>query len=295
MSTTAPKDLTPEEIDAVSKKMGGGDKVKRKPDDFPNVASVPHAVLAPVFDDTTNNLWTVEGSFSLIPFVFALTSTMTIYRNDSGELVIFNALRASEKIEQEILKLGPIAHVVKLGQFHGDADAYYVRAPQFQNGGKAPKLWTLPGGSVAEGTTADEILSDTNLPIPGARLYNLKGHMFPEGLMTVPSAKNGPVLIACDALIHVTQMSAISYGGRLLFYLMGWNMQSAENVPKPAPLWCQRTVEALGADCVKGWYKDIAAMEWKGFVGAHGGSARNCNDHGAMMKEVEAQLAKIGE
>ena len=289
-ASAAKKIMSPEDIEALSKKMGGGDKVKRKADDYPVANSVPNAKLTPLFEnDDKNHVWTVRGSFSLIPYVFSLTSTMTIYRSESNnnELTIFNAFRCVESLEQEILALGKIAHVVKLGQFHGDADAYYVNAPQF---GK-PKLWTLAGGSVAEGTAADEILSPTNLPVAGAKIYNLQGHPFPEGMMTVPcNVGGGPLLIACDSLIHIPDLSIVSYMGRFIFYLMGFSMQTAPNVPKPAPLWCKQSVGAVGVDCVRGWYKDIAAMEWTSCVGAHGSPATNC-DHTAMLDAVEEQMA----
>jgi len=285
----AAKELSPEELEELRKKMGGADKVKRKPDDFPKPASIHNAKLVPLFEeDDKNNVWTVRGSFPVIPYVFSLTSTMTIHRCEkTGQLTVFNAFRCSENLEKEILELGPIANVVKLGQFHGDADAYYTRAPQFDN----PKLWTLPGGSVAEGTSADEILSETNLPMDGAKLYHMKEHPFPEGLVTVPCAcaSGGPLLVATDSLIHIPDLSIVQYVGRFIFYLMGWNMQSEENVPKPAPMWCQMTVQAVGADCVRRWYQEIAAMEWNSFVGSHGVPAKNVN-HDAMRQGVLEQI-----
>ena len=75
----ATKVWTSEEVDALSKQMGGGDKVKRKPDDFPKASSVWRAKLQPLFpDDDKNNVWTVRGSFKIIPLLFDVTSTMTI-------------------------------------------------------------------------------------------------------------------------------------------------------------------------------------------------------------------------
>jgi hypothetical protein len=92
--------------------MGGGDQVKRSAEDFPEPSSsVANAMLKPVFAGSeTNQVWTVEGSFSIIPWVFSLTSTMTIHRSAdaaTGEntLTIFNALRTSPQLEAEILKL----------------------------------------------------------------------------------------------------------------------------------------------------------------------------------------------
>ena len=218
---------------------------------------------------------------------------MTIHRNEQNELTIFNALRCSDELEQEILKLGTVAHVVKLGQFHGDADAYYVRAPQFNS----PKLWTLQDGSVAEGIKADGILTpgSTELPIAGSNVYNLEGHPFPEGVMTIPcqSSSQGAskLLVACDSLVHVADLSVIGYSTRFIFYLMGLNMQAENGVPKPAPMWLKQTTGAVGAERVKQWYKDIMQLEWTYFVGAHGSPARNV-DHDAVMQTVEEGCKK---
>lgn len=285
--------MTPEEIQELSKKMGGGDQVKRAADDFPNPISVPYAKLEALFpNDEKNNVWTVRGSFAIIPYFLSLTSTMTIHKNEnSGKLTLFNAFRCREDLETEILKLGPVGHVVKLGQFHGDADAYYCRAPQFQS----PKLWTLPAGSVAKGTKADGILSSnaSALPIEGAKVYTLDGHPFPEGLMTIPyNAGHGMLLVACDSLVHIPNPSIVSYPSRFLFWMMGFNMQSAQDVPKPVPLWMKQTVGALGAPRVRKWYQDVIAMEWTHFIGAHGGPARNCN-HDAVMTAVEQGLSHV--
>ncbi|KAL3925791.1 MAG: hypothetical protein SGILL_000172 [Bacillariaceae sp.] len=283
--------MTPEEVEALSKQMGGGDKVKRAANEFPNPSSVPHATLEPLFPDAEkNNVWTVRGSFSIIPYVFKLTTTMTIYRDERNQLTIFNAIRCSEDLEHEILKLGTVAHVVKLGQFHGDADAYYVRAPQFHS----PKLWTLPNGSVAEGTNADGILTPgaSDSPIVGSKIYSLEDHPFPEGLITVPcesSEGSSRLLVACDSLVHLSDPSIVSYSTRFIFYMMGLNMNTPHNVPKPAPLWLKQTVGALGADRVRQWYTEITSMDWQHFIGAHGGPARNC-DHEAVMHAIEAGL-----
>jgi len=281
--------LTKEQIAAISKKIGGGDQIKRKADDFPPPIVVPDAALKPLFDDKDNNVWTVEGRFPVIPYIFYLPNTMTIYRDQqSRDLTLFNAFRLNDQLEKEMLGLGKVTNVVKLGQFHGDADAYYTRSPQFGS----PKLWTLPEGSVAEGTKADFILSKDNLPIKGAQLYELKGHFFPESLMTVPCSK-GNLLIGCDSLIHMRQ--DLGMVSNLFVWMMGLVFMSEPNIPKPAPFWTRTTVEALGADPVLAWYRDIVKMKWTSFVGGHGAPAYDC-DHDAVYaaceKEVKGNVKK---
>ena len=332
--------FTDEHIDALSRKVGGGDKVKRPVDKFPDPISVPYAKLTPMFfqnddsdnDDSTennnnnnNNVWTVHGSFTVIPYIFSTSLTMTIVRDlrDNDSLTIFNAFRCSPEIEQEILQLGTIRHVVKLGQFHGDADAYYVTAPQFAAGtgtgtgseidgssdntttqqkADRPKLWTFEGGSVAEGLVADEILSDTNVPIAGSKVYNMTGHPFPEGVMTVPyasrdnnsSSNTKNLLIACDSLVHIVDLTFMTYSSRFIMWLMGLDMQSKDGIPKPAPLWCKTTVDIMGLDTVKKWYQDIIMeMDWDCFVGAHGTLTKtDPKDRQTIMDGIQTQLER---
>lgn len=270
-----------------SKAVSGADKVQRKADDFPPPLTRPDAQLVPLFPGPDNNVWTVKGFFPMIPYILNLPCTMTVYRSRSGELSLFNALRTSEEIEKKILELGRIANVVKLGQFHGDADAYYLRAPQFQRDGAGPQYWVLPGGSVAEGIAPDCVLSDTNVPVEGAILYHLKGHPFAESVMTAPCDSGGPVLITCDTLMYILNTCGVPLLGRLMMNFMGF--LSTEGAPQPAPIWVKKTVEGLGAEQVRGWYDDILGLEWRAFVGAHGDPLLNV-DHEAVRVAVEKKL-----
>lgn len=121
--------------------------LKRKPHDFPPVASSAESKLVRVFSGYSNiGAWYIRTNGLTGPSFLKLPSTMTLYRSEHGELTIFNAQRVSEELEDEILALGTVAHVVKLGQYHGASDAYWVLSEKFNK----PKYWTLEGGTVAE-------------------------------------------------------------------------------------------------------------------------------------------------
>lgn len=261
--------------------MPADDTIQRPASSYPSPTSVPNATLKPLSPSLANNVWTIRGAFPISPSV-SLLSTMTIYRpSSSTSLVIFNAFRASQELEKQILALGPIGHVVKLGNFHGDADAYYSTAPHLGN----PKLWTLPGGSVAEGTVADAILG-ANLPVQDAKIVPFPGHPSPEAAIIVPCAE-GKVLIACDALMYV-QGAYVDYAAmEAMAKSMGLpKFVSEVGVPRPAPLWAKNTVEALGEAKVREWYQGVAAMEWNMFIGAHG-DACIAPSHSGMLGAVE--------
>ena len=281
----------------MSKKMGGGDKVKRKANDFPQPATGRSDLVPLLPEDENNNVWTLQGTFYLVPYLLSLSNTMTIYRDQATkELTIFNALRATPETERKILALGKIRNVVKLGQFHGAADAYYVLSPQFES----PKLWVLPGGSVADGLVTDtmtiETMTSTALPVANSKLFTFDGHPFPEGFMTLPlsSTSDGKaenVLVGCDGLVHMTPADS-TWSSRFLGWALGLEFTSPQvNVPKPAPLWCRKSVEALGPDIMNHWYSELGKMSWTHYIGGHGVAAKNC-DHAAIMEMCRKEIAK---
>lgn len=138
-----------EAAEAYSHKVNGTHKVSRPAADWADTPVVGHVSgPEPVFpeDGAACDTWVVRGMFSMIPWVLALPATMTVYRSPAdGTLTLFNAVRVGEEVEDAILALGPVRNVVKLGQFHGSSDAYYVRSEKFAS----PAYWTLPGGTTA--------------------------------------------------------------------------------------------------------------------------------------------------
>lgn len=142
-----PSSMSPEErAEWYSAQVRGADKISRAAEDCAATPVVHgHGPLERVFEADDCDLWVVRGLFPMIPYILKLPTTMTVHRGGDGGLTLFNALRVSAEVEEELLKLGHVKRVVKLGQFHGAADAYYVCDPKF---GK-PELWTLNGATTA--------------------------------------------------------------------------------------------------------------------------------------------------
>lgn len=129
-----------------SPKVGGADRVTRPAAAWAETPVAPGiGGLERVFSADDCDLWVARGMFPMVPFVLSLPTTMTVHRDAAGSLTVFNALRLGPEAEEELLALGPVRRVVKLGQFHGAADAYYVKNPKFGT----PECWTLSGGTTA--------------------------------------------------------------------------------------------------------------------------------------------------
>lgn len=278
-----------EDADKYSKMVHGADKVLLHADDFEStpVLAAP-AGLEPVYRDMPScNLFIVRSLFPMqpIPYFMKLPITMTIARDDSGDLTLFNAFRVPEDVENQILALGQLRHVVKLGQFHGAADAYYCRSPKFSS----PDYWAAPGATLSPGLDVTrELKPGGPLPIEGAQLYNLDGLPFVENVITVPVPGRRNALIACDALMHLADTSGAPILARLMMNMFGFTCEL--NAPQPAPIWLMKAVSICGKEAVIKWFSDIVAMDWDTVVCAHGTAVVDCS-HEKVTEAVAAKVA----
>jgi len=151
-------------------------------------AAEPHGPIVEGFPDVFH----VVGRFT--PFRFGhFPRTMTILRGPEG-LTLLNSVRLSSEGERELSKLGKVAHVVKLGAFHGADDPYYVRE-------HGARLWAFPRAKHQGGITTDVELTDGGeLPVPSTSVLKFQHSRFPEGVVHIE--RHGGLLITCDSLQH---------------------------------------------------------------------------------------------
>lgn len=276
-----------------SKMVSGFDKVVRAADDYETtpILSAPLG-LEPVYaDDPDCGAYIVRAKFPMqpLPRFLILPITMAIYRAPvDGSVTLFNAFRVSEEIEDSILALGPIRSVVKLGQFHGDADAYYLRNPKFNS----PKYWGAVGATISRGLEIDYILNKENVTLidDEAELYTLPELPFIESVVTLPIPNHGRLLIACDALMHVHSTEGLGFIGQMMMSFVGFFGE--KDVPRPAPIWCKKSVQLLGKDKVTEWFQHIDSMGWDSVVCGHGEPVVNC-DRAKVLDAVAKKLAAL--
>ncbi len=116
----------------------------------------------------------------------------------------------------------------------------------------------------------------------------MEGHPFPEAVMTLPCGANGPLLVACDALLHYLESPIAPIPDFL--ELTAADIVMKEGAPRPSALWTRLTLQSVAADKFKSWYADIASMEWKAFIGAHGVPVEDCS-HDAVVAAVNERLS----
>jgi hypothetical protein len=154
--------------------------------DFP--AATAHGPIEQLFPD----LFWVRGSLVAEARGITIARNMIILRT-AGELTLINAVRLDQAGEAALAELGEVAHLVKLGAFHGLDDPYYVDRYR-------PTMWAPPGSTHKRGLSHDRDLTEEASP-PGTRVFAFRHTERPEAALIVPAG--GGTLITCDAVTNI--------------------------------------------------------------------------------------------
>jgi hypothetical protein len=182
----------------------------------------PHGDL----EEAVENVWVVQGSYNMMPGV-RIGRTMTIVRRGT-ELIIFNSIRVNKKVEEEILGLGQVKHLVRLTHAHGCDDAYYK-----DTFGAGVVYWDMEG-EAAKGVAPDKYLTeDGEKPIEDATILIFQGVKMPEAAFLIPDAYG--TLITADCIQNGCPSPHASWIGLATWTAMGFRTESC-TCP---PMWRQ--------------------------------------------------------
>ncbi|MBP0049872.1 hypothetical protein H9C73_14155 [Marinobacterium sp. AK62] len=149
--------------------------------------ALAHGAIEEVFKD----VFFVSGAMEtvLMDLDWQFSRNMTIVR-DGDRLILINSVRLSDPALNALDQLGTVTDVIRLGALHGRDDEFYVDRYNAQ-------YWVMPGMD-ADPSLKAKGLSDDNLPISGASLFQFETSNLPEGVIRLD--REGGILIACDAL-----------------------------------------------------------------------------------------------
>lgn len=197
----------------------------------------PHGALEPIVEDA----WFVTGTVVFKPLV-RLVRNMVVLRHD-GELTLINAVRLDEAGEAALDALGKVAHVIKIG-IHGMDDAYYLDRYN-------AKHWK-----------AAELTVETELPVPGLRVFLFEHTLSPEAALLLD--RDGGVLITCDSVQHWVPHDLMSPMAKVVTRLMGFQQPA-----QIGPPWRKKQTPAGGS--LKPDFDRLAALSFDKLIGGHGG------------------------
>jgi hypothetical protein len=211
----------------------------------------PHGEIREIFKDvffvTGTNKTHHEG-------VEIQTSRNMVIIRSGSELTLINTVRLDNEGLRKLDFLGSVAHIIRIGAFHGRDDAFYRN--QYPNS----LLWTLKGMTYGSGLKADcDLIAGGAMPFPGCSLFVFETSKLPEGILHIE--REGGILISCDSIQNITFTDD--------FYSLD-TAQSfhSQGFVKPAnitPIW-------LGATRTKAtdFYRLLKIMHFRHLLTAHG-------------------------
>lgn len=205
--------------------------------------ALPHSPITEVFRD----VYFVTGGFSVAPGL-SITRNMTIVRQ-GAELVLINSVRLSEEGETALERLGKVAHVLRIGAFHGADDPYYAQRYH-------PTIWCPPGTETPMDLPTSE-LRPGHGPLSGAQVFAFEKSRLPE--VAILLERDGGILVTCDCYQNWTTFEGCSLLGRWMMRAMGFGPTL---IGGP---WAKR----MGPD-VRMDFDRLLALEWRHLVPGHG-------------------------
>jgi len=224
----------------------------------------PHDPIEQIYPD----VYLVHGSIKMGPGL-SLNRNMIILRQGE-ELTLINPVRLSTTGLRNLEELGRIVNVIRLGDFHGLDDQFYIDRYH-------AKFWCQEGQGSYPNTKADIIIDqDTCSPVAGSEFFIFKTALFPEAALFIAKHK---LLITTDAIQYYSDWSYTSIITRIAFKLMGFKF--GMNIGGP---WLKRVTPK--GQSMKNDFNELLKLDFSALIAAHG---RLISDNAKPLIKAEIQ------
>lgn len=221
----------------------------RKP--FPTKPGKRTGPVEKVFDD----IWWAWGTVQFLPGA-VFPRNMTLVR-EGEELVVLHPVMMPTVQQKHIDSIGPIRHVVRLGDFHGMDNAHYVAS------------YGATHWSPKDATPLGELKVDRELapgaptPFADGTLYAFEVAKVPE--MVIHLKRHGGILLTCDSVQNwETRPAGASFIGQVMSRMMGFRGRACIG-----PGW-RKESEPKEGDGFGPRFRELLDLDFKHILSAHG-------------------------
>ena len=216
---------------------------------------MPHAPAYPhdPIEEIAADLFMVRGSVRMNALM-RITRNMAIVRHQ-GDLTLINSIRLDEEGERELLALGDVKRILRLGPLHGLDDPYYV--DRF-----GAELWAqAESETYPEPKIEQKLVVDRPLPLPDAELFAFAGTKQPESALLI--RRDPGVLLTCDAIQHYGDYRHNTLLARLVMPFIGFPRTTVVG-----PIWLKIMTPTGGS--LKSEFERLLTLDFDRLLSAHG-------------------------
>lgn len=208
----------------------------------------PHAPITRLFE----NVYLAHGSIKIGPGM-RMNRNMVIIQ-DGADLCLINPVRLKDEALETLEVLGTVRHVMRLGDFHGLDDPFYVDRYK-------ANFWCQPGQGTYKTPLPSHVIGGTTVPpVPNAEFFVFEGATFPEAALLLKQHK---LLITTDSVQYWPDWSYTSPFTRLVLWLMGFRLSLFIGGP-----WLKRVTPKGGS--LHPEFSRLLSLDFEHLVAAHG-------------------------
>jgi hypothetical protein len=177
-----------------------------------------------------------------------------IILEEAGQLTLINPVRMNDDGLAELDKLGQVTRIMRLGDFHGLDDAFYLERYQCE-------FWAQAGQTTYPLPKPTHLISaETKSPISNSAFFVFNTSLYPEAALLLNDHK---LLITTDSVQYHADWSYFTAFTKFAFKLLGF--KQGMNIGPP---WLKRVTPKGGL--LKTDFEQLLALDFDALVAAHG-------------------------
>lgn len=193
-----------------------------------------------------------------------IASMMQMNRNmlivkQGQDLILINAVRLNDQGLKQLEQLGSVKHVIRLGDFHGLDDQFYL--DQYQ-----PEFWSQAGHATYPNLIPQYIIDkNTVSPIKDSQFFIYASAKYPETALLL---QDHQLLITTDSVQYWDDWKYMSFLSKIILYLMGFRLGLFIGGP-----WLKKV--SMQKNSLKVDFEQLLKLDFIHLIAAHGNVLKN--------------------
>lgn len=193
-----------------------------------------------------------------------IASMMQMNRNmlivkQGQDLILINAVRLYDQGLKQLEQLGSVKHVIRLGDFHGLDDQFYL--DQYQ-----PEFWSQAGHATYPNLIPQHVIDkNTVSPIKDSQFFIYASAKYPEAALLL---QDHQLLITTDSVQYWDDWKYMSFLSKIILYVMGFRLGLFIGGP-----WIKKV--STQKNSLKVDFEQLLKLDFIHLIAAHGNVLKN--------------------